>query len=197
MTAIREIDVLIGRASELKGQVESLLKLYDEILLVLDQDKVAIRGRDMGSLETQATKKVRISDEIEERFSTIKEIVLNLHRCSERMPELTPLPPGAALTGVVAWLEGVGENATISGLPKQVLSHVLIGLRSMAGRLVEIHRKSQPALEANRYLLQQLLIIQQENFRFWQEVAQATMSNYNAQGEQKAAGGRSVLQVKA
>lgn len=197
MTAIREIDILIGKASELKGQVESLLTLYDEILLVLDQDKVAIRGRDMVALESQATRKVRISDEIEERFSTIKEIVLNLHRCSERMSELIPLPSGAALTGVVAWLEVVGTNSTISGLPKQVLSHVLKGLRAMAERLVEIHRGSKPALEANRYLLQQLLIIQQENFRFWQEVAQATMSNYNAQGEQKAAGGRSVLQVKA
>lgn len=198
MSGIRLNDELIAKASGLKAHIEELTALYAQVPGFLEADKRALAASDLMTLEALSVRKLAVAEAIEENFGRLKDSITEIERFVGAIHDSPRLATPVTLSGVLGWLTAFGTTLQQEkGFAVQVFRHLTAGLEKLGTELLEQHRVLRPALEANKFMLERVLAFKQESFRFWQDVANVTMSNYNAQGAQKSTSVKSVLQIRA
>lgn len=192
------IDELIATVSGFKNYIQELVGLYDQVPTLLEGDKKALAASDLSELEALGARKLAIAETIEAVFNQLNRSIQDIERSSREIPGMPRLMSPFTLSSTMEWLVKLGATLKRDGFAAQVYLHIVNAAGEMATQLLTKHNDMRPALEANRYMMEKVLAFKQESYRFWQDVANVSMSGYNSQGTQTTATtARSVLQIRA
>ena len=184
---------LIPEIVKFRELIESLSKLYSEIIALVDLEHQAIRTSELDEIEVLVRNKQELGDrvivvaeEISGSFERVKSSVCSIS--SESVNEAVDL------LGLVELLERV--RLAEEGMEYRVFDHERSKLRKVFDEFKTLNEKYQPKIEMNRYLIRKLLHNHQETFRFWQSIAAESESTYGSTGATKQQVSQPTLKVR-
>jgi len=190
-------DDLISLTSDFKRLTEELLCAYQELNDVIEREHEAIKTGKVSAVEGVVQDK---------EFATnlLTGVVAQIQKTGDSIVLVFELITGKSisversLSGYCEILRNFSDEFHgESGFANQVFVHVFEGLNSNVSNLLEAHRKMQPKVEMNRYLVKTMLSQHQQNYQFWQEVASEAESVYTKKGKRRSDQGSGILKVRA
>ena len=193
----KPIESLIAFVSDAKEGIEALKEIYSKLPALLMQEHSAIQQRDIAALEALGETKAQIAESMENLGLEVKKSVRLISQFHSNVFELDESPTEFKLSDTCHYISELIEHFERDGFATQVLKHINERLDKLIQDFLQMERENRPLIEASKYLIQKLLQHNQQMYRFWTEVAQETMSNYNDKGIKRSSGQASLLNVKA
>jgi hypothetical protein len=172
--------------------VLSLKSAFVSMIEIIEQEHDAIRVADLSGLEKIATHKTEVAQEIEMAVKAINELqaLIADHYQTELASETIP----ANLTGMVAMLSHIVNARQLNG--NREVERDLTTLEEAVEECIQMRMEYAPKLQQNKYLVEKMLRIHQENYRFWQRVVSESEATYNSQGSRRDEGRTSLVKVQ-
>ena len=189
------VEQVIEVASQLKDSILGLQSAYQQLPEIIEREHDAIKIGEFKLVAAACEGKEAVCERIEKLFSVMQ-------MTGERLGKLVlsqwpdrPLP--VHLTAYCDAINDLGQHLNDGSFASQVLNHVAKGVTTAVAEFMTLYLKIKAQIEANRYLLSNLMHNYQESYRFWQEVSEQVAVSYNSAGIQKAAGRNSGFRARA
>lgn len=197
MSAQKQLEAAIQKATNLKRDLEGLVVAFDRLIPLIDKEHVLIKGAKLNELEFITDEKERLGQIVVDLSDAILRTSEDLRRqYLEVIPEAQS-EKGAGMKECLGWLKEIRLSLGQDGLATQVLAHLEQKLESIYVDLVHKKQSSQGKIAINTLLTRELLHRHRENIRLIQEMVAEANSTYSPSGSTRSQEPRSVLSVKA
>jgi hypothetical protein len=173
--------------------VLSLKSAFNAMIEFIDAEHEHIRNADLAGLEKVGVQKAEVGTEIEMSVKAIKEMQSELTK--EYAADLADLEVPENLSGLLIIFSRMIELKGLRGVRET--DRDLNTLEEAIEECIAMRKEYAPKLQQNKYLVERMLHIHQENYRFWQGVINESEATYTPYGSRKGDARNSLLKVQA
>jgi hypothetical protein len=178
---------------KLKLSLQNLLLDYREFVRNIRDENIAIKKADLPELERIVSAKVLLSDKIESHVLDIMNF--NIPVPNQPSQDSTK-KKNPTLTAVLQMAQKALENGAVDERELRKCLEVMSNCERLVQEIVELRKTAELEVKVNRDVLERMLRIQQENYRFWQSVAAESESTYDAGGQKRGDARTSIVKVQ-
>ncbi len=197
MSAQKQLEAAIEKATSLKQDLEGLVAAFDRLVPIIDKEHAAIKASKLNELEWLTGEKERLGQVISSHSESILRVAEDLRCLYKNVVADAHTEKGAGMKECLHWLKEIREALGQDGLATQVLTHLEQKLEKVYLDLTSKKQASQGKIQINTHLTRELLHRHRENIRLIQEMVAEANSTYSPSGTTRAQEPRSVLTVKA
>lgn len=197
MSAQRQLEAAIQKATSLKEDLEGLVAAFDRLVPLIDKEHMLIKGAKLNELEWVTGEKERLGQIIADHSEALLFTAENLRQQYLAIIPDTQAEKGAGMKECLQWLSEIRTALGQDGLATQVLAHLEQKLAAIYTDLVNKKQSSQGKIAINTHLTRELLHRHRENIRLIQEMVAEANSTYSPSGTTRSQEPQSVLSVKA
>jgi hypothetical protein len=178
---------------KLKLSLQNLLLDYREFVRNIRDENIAIKKADLPELERIVSAKVLLSDKIESHVLDIMNFNIPVPNQPSQGSTKSKNP---TLTAVLQMAQKALENGAVDERELRKCLEVMSNCERLVQEIVELRKTAELEVKVNRDVLERMLRIQQENYRFWQSVAAESESTYDADGQKRGDARTSIVKVQ-
>jgi hypothetical protein len=173
--------------------VLSLKSAFNAMIEFIDAEHEHIRNANLAGLEVVGAQKAEVGTEIEMSVKAIREMQSELSK--EYSVELSDVEVPENLSGLMVVFSRMIEVKGLRG--SRETERDLNTLEEAIEECLAMRQEYAPKLQQNKYLVERMLHIHQENYRFWQGVINESEATYTPYGARKGDARNSLLKVQA
>jgi hypothetical protein len=178
---------------KLELSLQNLLLDYREFVHNIRDENIAIKKANLPELERIVSAKVLLSDKIESHVLDI----MNFNISVPNQPnENSPKIPNPTLSAVLQMAQETLKNGAVDKQELHKCLEVMTNCERLVEKIIELRQTAELEVKVNRDVLERMLRVQQENYRFWQSVAAESESTYDAGGQKRGDARASIVKVQ-